>query len=108
MCYNVSIKNQKEIISMIKSKFVRIVSYDDIVIGQIYEDDSRNELIELYTDHNNKFCINFLTGSDIAYKFLPECTELLEILKDGIVGLSIKSVGEMLIEKGYVDIRNLT
>lgn len=83
-------------------KFVSITSKDRLVIGRVYSDKSIADLIELYTDHNNKFCINFLKGSDIAYKFLPECTELFDILKQGITGVTMADIGKELHKQGYL------
>lgn len=85
------------------NKFVRISAMNSIVVGRIYNDDSCAELIELFTDSKNKFSINFLKNSDIAYSFLPECTEVLDILKKGIIGVTMKTIAEELIEKGYIE-----
>ena len=72
-----------------------------IYIGRVYSDGSFGELIKLYNDENGIFQIEFLKGSDIAYSFLPNCTELLEILKDGIIGVSLEMIAEELLAKGY-------
>lgn len=72
-----------------------------LILGKLYSDNSFQGLIELSADEYNIFQIKFLNGSDIAYTFLPECIEFLQILKEGIVGLSIVDLGEMLVKKGY-------
>ena len=77
---------------------------DEVYIGKIYNDNSIVELLKLYTDKNNIFQIEVLQGSDIAYRFLGECSELLDILKNGIVGMKIRMIGNSLIDNGYLEV----
>lgn len=78
---------------------------DHITLGKVYEDGSFGECLKLYTDQTNTFQIEFLKGSNIAYRFLPECTELLELLKIGITGVSLGMMAERLLESGYEEVR---
>jgi hypothetical protein len=45
--------------------------------------------------------MEFLMGSDIAYTFLGECTELMSLLRDGICGMPLERLGKELIKRGY-------
>ena len=84
-----------------RQKYVRCRG-NDAYIGQIYKDGSHCDFLRLERDDFGIFQIRFLSGSDLAYSFLPECTELLEILKTGIVGLPINQISEILCEQyGY-------
>lgn len=76
---------------------------NEAYIGKMYDDMSFVPLIRLYNNEENIFQIEFLNGADMAYSFLPECTELLDILKDGIVGVSIKTISRMLLENHYIN-----
>ena len=82
------------------SKYVRF-SGPDVIIGKTFPDYSRCDMLRIFTDEHNVFNIKFMMSSDLAYTFLPECTELLEILKKGIVGVSVQDIGLALIEAGY-------
>ena len=77
---------------------------NEAILGRIFSDGSMEECIRLYVDINNIFQIEFLSGSNISYTFLPECTELLEILCEGIVGVSISIIGQELVRRGYKSI----
>lgn len=73
-----------------------------IVFGRLYDDGSFMDCFEAMTDDNNIFQIRFIRGNDRAYSFLPECKELLEILQDGVVGLTMETIADELINKcGY-------
>ena len=74
---------------------------ENIYLGRVYGDGSFGECIRLYIDSTNTFQMEFLKGSNLAYTFLPECTELLEILKDGITGVSLGMIAEELLDAGY-------
>ena len=74
---------------------------NNIILGKVYTDGSFGECLRLYTDKSNTFQMEFLKGSNIAYRFLPECTELLALLKEGIVGVSLGMIAESLLEAGY-------
>ena len=75
---------------------------NEAYLGRVYSDNSTGMFLHLYTNPmNNTFQIEFLQGCDRCYKFLPECTELLDILKEGIIGVSINELGQMLIRQGY-------
>ena len=74
---------------------------DEVFIGKIYSDNSFAELVRLYVDKANIFQMEFLMGSDIAYTFLGECTELMSLLRDGICGVSLERLGKELIKRGY-------
>ena len=76
---------------------------DEANLGRIYPDGSHAPCIRLL-EENGIFQIRFFAGSDIAYSFLPECTELLDILSHGIVGVTAKQIAEKLIELGYEEI----
>ena len=52
-----------------------------LVLGKIYSDGSFGEYIKLYSNEVGIFQIEFLKGSDLAYSFLPKCTEFLDILQ---------------------------
>lgn len=84
-------------------KTVRIIG-NEVYIGKIYSDNSKEELIKLYVDDNNIFQMEFLHGTNEAYTFLPECSELLNILSEGIVGVKTKDIGIMLKEHGFVQV----
>lgn len=71
------------------------------IIGKVFNDGSFGEYIQLYVDETNTFQIRFLKGSDLAYTFLPKCTELLDLLEEGMIGVSMKQINEHLIEQGY-------
>lgn len=77
---------------------------DQLILGRIYPDGSFGKCIKLYTDENNTFQMKFLKGSDIAYTFLPECTELLNIMKDGIVGVNLGMMAEELMQQGWAEV----
>ena len=79
-------------------KAVRLVG-DDVYLGRIYDDDSYADLLRLYHDDNGIFQIQFLKGSDIAYTFLAECTELINILRDGIIGVTNRNIAHILDKK---------
>ena len=85
------------------NKFVRIVG-NDVYLGRIYSDNSRNEFIRLFVDKDNIFQMEFLHGTNEAYAFLPECTELFNILSEGIVGIKVKDIGIAMKEHGYIQI----
>jgi hypothetical protein len=72
-----------------------------VYIGKVYGDGSYGEFIKLYNDEIGFFQMQFLKGSDLAYTFLPKCTELLEILEQGIVGVSLETIAEELLKNGY-------
>lgn len=74
---------------------------ESIFLGRVYSDGSFSECIRLYTDDTNTFQMEFLKGSNIAYTFLPECTELLGMLEEGITGVSLGMMAEELLEAGY-------
>lgn len=75
---------------------------NEAYLGRVYSDNSTTMYLHLFTNPmNNTFQIEFLQGCDNCYKFLPQCTELLDILKQGIVGVSINEIGQMLIRQGY-------
>ena len=76
-------------------------NFTELIIGQVYSDGSFGEYLRLYNDDKNTFQIEFLKGSDLAYTFLPKCTELLEIMEEGLVGLSFKDLYKELTECGY-------
>ena len=82
-------------------KFVRYVSANEIILGRVYDDGSRGEFIRLETNARNEFEIKFVVHSDIAYKFLPECAELMDVLKQGIVGMSMADMAVRLHSAGY-------
>ena len=77
---------------------------DNIILGKAFSDGSFAELISIFNDEDGILQIRFLKGGDIAYTFLPKCTELLEILNKGVVGASIGMIAEALVEKGYKEI----
>lgn len=72
-----------------------------IIIGKVFNDGSFGEYIQLYVDETNIFQILFLKGSDLAYTFLPKCTELLDLLEEGMIWVSMKQIDKHLIEQGY-------
>ncbi len=76
---------------------------NEVYLGRLYSDKSTMMCLRLYTNPaNNTFQIEFLQGADLCYRFLPECTELLDILKEGIIGRTINDIGLILIDKGFV------
>ena len=75
---------------------------NELYLGRVFSDNSTSIYLRLFTNPlNNTFQIEFLQGCNNCYKFLPACTELLDILKEGIIGVSINDIGQMLIEKGF-------
>lgn len=74
-----------------------------LILGRVYEDGSFGSYIKLYTDRFGIFQMEFLRGSDLAYSFLPKCTEFLEILDRGIVGVSLGMIAEELLNRGYIE-----
>lgn len=74
-----------------------------LILGKVYSDGSFGEYIKLYCDDIGIFQIKFLKGSDLAYGFLPECVEFLDILKKGIIGVNLGMMAEELLERGYVE-----
>ena len=72
-----------------------------MIIGKVFNDGSFGEYIQLYVDETNTFQIRFLKGGDLAYTFLPKCTELLDLLEEGMIGVSMKQINKHLIEQGY-------
>lgn len=78
------------------------VTMSRLVFGKLYSDNSFLECFELYHDENLMFQIRFLYGGDCAYTFLPECDELMTIMREGVVGLSMENIADMLINDcGY-------
>lgn len=55
-----------------------------------------NYLIRLHIDSNNIFQIEFLQGSNTSYAFLPELDKLMNLLKTGIVGMSMEDIENAL------------
>lgn len=77
---------------------------DNIILGKVYSDGSFAELIKIYNEEDRTLQIKFLMGCDTAYTFLPKCNEFLEILNEGVVGVSMKMIAKILIDKGYKEI----
>lgn len=84
---------------------IKRINKDELRIGRIYDDGSFAEYIRLYHDQHNIFQMEFLKGSNLAYRFLPECTELLEILEmhDGIIGVTMDMLADELISRGMIE-----
>lgn len=74
-----------------------------LILGRVYGDGSFGSYIKLYTDRFGIFQLEFLRGNDLAYSFLPTCVEFLEILEKGIVGVSLGTIAEELLNRGYVE-----
>ena len=81
-------------------KYVRSVG-TDVYLGELFQDGSHADLIRLYTDVNNIFQIEILQGSNVAYRFLGECDELFDVMRNGIVGVKIQTLGEILKNMGF-------
>lgn len=77
---------------------------EGLVLGRVYEDGSFAKLISLSIDERNTFQINFRRGSDLAYSFLPECAELLDIMKEGLTGRTLGMIAEELLNKGWKEV----
>lgn len=77
---------------------------EDLILGRLYKDGSFGKLIRLYTDDTNTFQMEFLKGSDVAYTFLPECTELLDMMKEGITGVSLGMMADELMQHGWKEV----
>ena len=76
----------------------------ELILGRIYEDGSFGKCIRIYNDKNGIFQMEFLKGCDIAYTFLPECTELLDFMKEGIVGSTLGIIADYLMRKGWTEV----
>lgn len=77
---------------------------NQLILGRIYPDGSFGKCIKLYIDENNIFQMKFLKGNDIVYTFLPECTELLNIMKDGMVGVNLGMLAEEMMQHGWTEV----
>lgn len=84
-----------------RTKYI-LASSNEAVLGWQYGDGSQKPLLRLYNDKNGVSQIEYLTGTNEAYGFLPSCAELLDILKNGIVGVPIKGVSQQLVQAGYL------
>lgn len=84
------------------NKFVCISAANDITIGKINDDKTCTPFINIFEFPRKGLQITFTQNTDTAYKFLPECTELLNILKNGIESMTMRDIAEKLIEKGYI------
>ena len=76
----------------------------ELILGRIYQDNSFGKYIRIYNDETDTFQMEFLKGSDIAYTFLPECTELMDFMKEGIVGSSLGMLADYLMENGWTEV----
>jgi hypothetical protein len=84
------------------NKFVRLEG-SECVLGYISTiDNSTSDYVRLYNDKHNIFQMEILNGSDRAYSFVANCTELFDILRDNFIGTTMSDIASRLADNNYI------